>query len=233
MEHMIFSVANKFSISYYESILKLALDSGYRFMQMQEFAEKKPDVIKDRVCVLRHDLDDKPQRLRGMIDCEESLGVRSTIFVLVHTDKYNPFAYPALHLLRKAQERGFEIGLHTNFIEVSQIVGVEPDRVLENEVNALRGFFPVAGIACHRNIDFMYNSLPYLEANWAKLKAHNCLSYQAYDSAIFQDLVLVNEGFLPHLGWRTHHPEEIIESGRSFCLSTHPHWWHQDHAFED
>jgi hypothetical protein len=228
-----FEVANRFSLSYYESILKLSLDTGYRFLRLRDFVEQKPDVHKEKICVLRHDLDDKPQRLRGMIDSEESLGVRSTVFVLVHTDKYNPFSYPALNVLRKAEDRGFEIGLHTNFVEVSQIVDAAPDKILANEVNALRGYFSISGIACHRNIDFMYNSLPYVEANWERLKTDNRLLYQAYQPSIFNELVFVNEGFLPHLGWRSHLPEDVIASGKSFCLSTHPHWWHQDHAFED
>src|SRR5579885_1951290 len=186
-----------------EGILQRALDSGYRFLRLRDFVDEKPDLQSQKICVLRHDLDDKPQRLRGVIDTEEQLGVRSTVFVLVHTDKYNPFSYPALNLLRKAEARGFEIGLHTNFVEVSQIVDTDPDKVLANELNALRGYFRVDGIACHRNIDFMYNSLPYVEANWERLRADNALLYQAYQPSIFNELVFVNEGFLPHLGWRS------------------------------
>ena len=44
--------------------------------------------------------------------------------------------------------------------------------------------------------------------------------------------VFINES-TNHLGWRNHTPEDIIESGKNFILSTHPHWWHKEHPFED
>lgn len=230
---MKFPVENKFSLDYYSSILLNAKSKGYKFMTMREIAEERPDLYKNRICVLRHDLDDKPYRLRGMIDCEDLCGVKSSIFILIHTDKYNFLSYPTLSFLREIESKGFEIGLHTNFVEVAQIAGIEPQEVLTKEMTILRQYFNIVGIACHRNIDYMYNSLPYVENHWGEIKSKNNLAYQAYCTSIFGDLVFVNEGFVPHLGWRSNIPEDVIRSGKSFCLSTHPHWWHNQHAFEN
>jgi hypothetical protein len=224
---------NGFSISYYSDVIKNAKSNGYTFMTMHELSVEKVDVKSNKICVLRHDLDDKPQRLMSMAECEEGIGAKSSIFVLVHTNKYNFLSYETLNLLLKLESKGFEIGLHTNFVEVSNICHIEKQKILANELSILRTYFHVTGIACHRNIDYMYNSLPFVEENWESLKEQNELGYQAYDKTLIRDLVFVNEGFLPHLGWRSRSPEDVINAGESFCLSTHPHWWHHKHAFEN
>ena len=214
------------------SILKSGVSAGYRFMTFREFVAECPNTDQHRICLLRHDLDDKPQRLRLFLEAERIAGVRSTTFILVHTDKYNPHAYPLLKILREAERDGFEIGLHSNFLEAAKATGYNPETLLKNEVETLRGYFQISGVACHRNIDNMYNSLPYLEKNWPALRGLTGLTYHAYDAEIMNNLAFVNEGIMP-LGWRSLTPEEVIASGRSFCLSTHPHWWHKDHAHED
>lgn len=228
-----FKRENKFSLEYYERIVESALAREYRFMTMREFVVERPDVHEEKIAVLRHDLDDRPSRLPGIVDVERRLGVRSTIFVLMHTDRYSLFSYNVLSMLRSIDSEGFEVGLHTNFVEVAQIVGCDPDMILTIEAQTLKAYFDVAGVACHRNIDFMYNSLPYLQENWPRLQEALGFLYEAYDEDLFSDLVFVNEGFKPHIDWRNEVPESVIESEKSFCLSTHPHWWHRDHPFED
>ncbi len=55
-------------------------------------------------------------------------------------------------------------------LKLHRYFGLEPVSVLEKEINALRGHFDVKGVACHRNCDFMANSLPHLEMHWESLK---------------------------------------------------------------
>lgn len=232
-DNKLFATYNFFSFDYYESIIEKAISSGYSFLTFRDFARHKRKPQGKKIALLRHDLDDKPQRLEPILRVETALGVRSSIYVLVHTNAYNFMSLPVLSALLEAESHGFEIGLHTNFVETSQLLGLSPDDVIAKEIQILRCHFEIDGVACHRGVDFMFNSLPYLDDKWATFSKNFSLTYHAYDDKIFGDFKFVNEGLNPHLGWRSKTPEEVIESGENFCLSTHPHWWHRDHAFED
>lgn len=220
-------------MDYYKSILQTAKSSGYKFLTMSDYLNGIHEYQYEKVILLRHDVDSKPHRAKIFFDAEQEIGALSTNFLLTHDINYNALAINNLKLFKDAESKGFEIGLHTNFVETSMLLGESPDRILETELKVLRSYFDIRGVACHRNIDYMYNSLPYLEENWSILRDRHSLRYQGYEPIFVTDIAFVNEGFNPHLGWRGPKPEDIISSGKSFCLSTHPHWWHRDHAFED
>lgn len=224
---------NSFSKEYYKNILCSAKSCGYLFLTMSRYAKELKKFKNEKVALLRHDVDSKPNRAKIFFEVEEEVGAVSTNFLLTHDINYNPLAINNLKLFTQAESKGFEIGLHTNFVETGMLLGKSPDKILETELNVLRSYFDIQGVACHRNIDFMYNSLPHLEENWSALKEKHSFGYQAYEPMFVTDITFVNEGFNPHLGWRGPTPEDVISSGKSFCLSTHPHWWHRDHAFED
>jgi len=227
------SDVNGFSINYYREILESAKNNGYEFLRIRDYVLNKNAKTEKKIALIRHDLDDKPQRLGAILDVEDDLGIRSSIYVLVHTNLYNFLSVPVLQSLRQAESMGFEIGLHSNFVEFAKLLDTDPDEILAKEIEILRCHFQIDGIACHRNIDYMFNSLPYLEEKWPSFKKSLSLLYQAYDQELFGGFQFVNEGLSPHLGWRSLTPEEVIASGQSFYLSTHPHWWHRVHAFED
>lgn len=224
---------NYFSADYYSSVIAAAKKVGYIFLTMAEYYSLDKSARTEKIALLRHDVDSKPNRSKIFMQIERDLGVRSTFFVLLHDINYNALSVRNLRLFSVAEAEGFEIGLHTNFVETSALLGHDPDKLFEAEVNILRSYFNVRGVACHRNIDSMYNSLPYLEAHWSALREKHALTYQAYEPQFVDDLTYISDGPTPHLGWRGKTPEDVISSGASICLSTHPHWWHRDHAFED
>ncbi|MBF91557.1 MAG: hypothetical protein CMP34_01970 [Rickettsiales bacterium] len=222
---------NFFSQDYYESILKKAIDSKYTFVTFRSFFK---DLKKKRkkIAILRHDIDQKISRTKIFHEVEDSMKIKSTNFLLIHDVNYNCFDLNTLSLFLNAEKKGHEIGLHTNFVETSKILNLKPDLTLKKELLMIRNYFKVTGVACHRNIDYLYNSLPYLQKNWKRISKENNLLYDAYGHNLMSNNVFINES-TNHLGWRNHTPEDIIESGKNFILSTHPHWWHKEHPFED
>ncbi len=223
---------NFFSAEYYESILVKALDQGYTFLTMRDYF-RNPALQVGKLAILRHDIDAKPLRTNIFFGVEQKLGVVSSNFLLVHDINYNPFAINVLKLFMAIEASGSEIGLHSNYLETAQILNVDPVELLGSEVRALRNHFDITGVACHRNIDFMANSLPHLVENWSCVRERFQLEYQAYDDRLMGNFEFVNEGLNPHLSWRNRSPEEAICEGKNFCFSTHPHWWHRRYAFED
>lgn len=223
---------NKFSLKYYKSIIQKAKDSGYKFVTLRDFYHL--DCPNEKHFVLRHDLDLLPSSLAPMLEVERECEVRSSIFVRV-TGPYNPFDHKVFKILNDAEQDGFEIGLHTNFVEFAEINDRGYYEVLKSELRIIRAFFrDVDGISTHRDVNYMYNSLPFLEKNWEELKNDFklYLHYQAYDKKILDNVLYVNEGLSPHLGWRDIIPEDAIETGKSICLLVHPHWWYKSHAQE-
>lgn len=221
---------NLFSMSYYRAFLEIAKTSGYSFSTIQEFLNK--GCPSDGHIVLRHDLDTKPQTLQKMLDVEEDLGIRSTTFVRILGNEYNFLSYPVFNMVKNASSRGHEIGLHTSCVEWAKINNEDPFEVLEIELQTLGKFVNFTGIAPHRDINYSYNSLPFIEDNWSKIKPLG-VEYQGYQKDLIDNSVYINEGFNPHLCWRKHSPEDIIPSGKTMYILTHNHWWYDKHPFEE
>ena len=96
----------------------------------------------------------------------------------------------------------------------------------------LKQFFKIKGLAPHRDLNYAYNSLPFIEKEWEKISDLG-VSYQAYDKKIFENSIYINEGFNPHLCWRNHAPEDIIPSNKTIYMLTHNHWWYEKNPFEE
>lgn len=223
---------NPFNMSYYGDIIDLALSRGYKFVTLREFVAL--GCPRMGYFIIRHDVDKSPLSLNPITKVESARNIRSTVFIRVAGADYNPFGYGALDAFRRASAAGMEIGLHTAFVEFALINKLDPVDVLKGELAVLRTFFPVHGVAPHRDINYMFNSLPMLEHRWQELSGPLGLEYQAYDSAITQATTYVNEGFDPHLCWRTLTPHDAIDrsGGGSIYMLTHPHWWYEVHPFE-
>jgi hypothetical protein len=220
----------KFSIDHYSKILRSALEQGYSCVSVREFIRR--GCPSRNHFISRHDVDMKASSVALMLEAERELGVPSTVYIRVMGSDYNAFSYPVFNILREAEKQGAEVGLHTNFLEFALINGLEPFAVLDAEIHALRRFFTIAGISCHRDINYIHNSLPVLEENWADWQPKLGLEYQAYDRQALANTTYINEGLSPHLGWRKDRPEDIIPTGASIYLLTHNHWWYRNHPFE-
>lgn len=221
---------NIFSFEYYQKFLQLARVSGYTFYTVGEFLAA--GCPREKAFVIRHDLDVKPASLPALLRAEKQLGVRSTIYVRIMANDFNAFNYLNLPMLLAAQADGFEMGLHTNFLEFATIAGIDPFEVLKFETRAFGAFFQNKSFACHRDLNYTYNSLPWVVENWKKIQDELGYEYQPYDDRIMDAVLYVNEGYHPHLCWRNLTPEQAIDTGKSICLLTHPHLWWETHPFE-
>ena len=226
---------NPFTYAYFTEIIDQALDRGYNFVTLAEMNAvlsrgEQPD---KPMFVMRHDLDAKPQKMKAIVGLEKQRNVVSSIFVLVRTVEYNIFSHELNLVLRSAIAAGFELGLHANFVESAKIIRQDPIDLLISEINILKAEFgPIKGVACHRTLDYMYNSLPFLQEKWAEVQARTGLQYEAYDSGHMDNVLYVNEGLDPHLCWRNLTPDQAMATGKNILMTTHPHWWHDSFIYE-
>lgn len=220
---------NTFNMDTYRSIIRAGKECGYKFVTISEFVEL--GCPKDGYFIIRHDLDLKPLSLKCIAEVEREEQVRSTTFVRLVGADYNLFSYPVFEVIQYAAVM-MELGLHSNFVEFAAINDVHVEAVLKSELQMLRSFFPIYGIAPHRDINYTVNSLPWLDKHWDRIRHEYKLSYHAYESRILESTIYVNEGFNPHLCWRNLTPFDAMKTQQSVYMLTHPHWWFKHHPFE-
>lgn len=221
--------ANRFSVAHLEAIFLAAKAEGYQFLTLREWRATK-DSAHGQFAV-RLDLDQKPRTLLPILDVARKLSIPLTIYVRPF-GPYNVFWYTVFPVLQEAVRQGHDIGLHTAAVEWATLNGLPVEQAFAAELNSLRSFFEIRSISPHRDVNFAYNTLPWLEANWPELSTRYDLEFQAYESGFFEDMTYVNEGLFPHLGWRSDSPEDVIRTGKSIYMLLHPHWWYVDHPFE-
>lgn len=220
---------NKFNIKYLEKIFNLAKKKNYNFISLEKLYDLKGDIKKK--FVLRLDVEYQPHSLENFIKIAKKFKVPMTIYVRV-AGPYNFFWYNTFKYLKKASNDGHEIGLHTTPYEWGKLNKQKSNQILDVEVQVIKSFFNLKSISTHRDLNYTYNSLPWFEKNWLKIKKKYKLKYHAYDKKLFQKVQYVNEGFNPHLCWRNKSPEECISKGESIYMLLHPHWWYEDNPFE-
>jgi hypothetical protein len=222
-------VEHKFTYAYYESFLLEAIERGYHIMALRDFVTNGS--FSSKVLILRHDVDKNPHSLAPLIRIEERLKIRSSLYVRVCGAEYSFLGYSFMRDLASLERVGFEIGLHTNFLEFAHFLSLDPMQVLKMEVDSLRTFFDVVSFSCHRDLNYVVNSLPWVEENWNQIRKETDIAFQAYDKEIFGHLNYINEGLNPHLKWRSDSPETVIRRDESFYLLTHNHWWFEEIPF--
>lgn len=95
-----------FTHSAYRNMLQILKERGYGFCGYGDWGGVGKPVI------LRHDIDFDPIAALAMAELESSEGVRSTYFVLLRTDFYNPLERGNVERLREIARLGHDIGLH-------------------------------------------------------------------------------------------------------------------------
>ena len=104
-----------FSYDTYKKLIQILKENGYQFSDYHNYS----NVLYP--CILRHDIDYSLERAVHFAEIEKGLGVKSTYFVLVKSDFYNPFSIKSRYLLKTINDCGHEIGLHFDEVAYGQI----------------------------------------------------------------------------------------------------------------
>lgn len=115
----------------------------------------------DSFLILRHDVDASLESALKMARLENSLGIRSTYFVLFSHKFYNLLEKDSLTTLREISKLNHEIGLHYD-VGTYESYGQNLKETLENEIKLLERLLntKVFSIACH-NVSLMTGKDPF------------------------------------------------------------------------
>lgn len=208
-----------FSYNHYKEIIELA-KGKYKIMTMQQYNSSRPN----EVLVLRHDIDANPRRALRMAQIERKLDVRSTYFVRVHAEMYNPFGFKTYRQLSEISRMGHEIGLHLENLDFSHITEEDPSSVLRKETQVLQTVLgiKIRGVAAHRGFSGIDNSDFVRNINLSEFD----LEYEAHE--LTKDFLFVSDSLRR---W-THTNGRCIcqivqEDHPRICLLIHPQFWYR------
>jgi len=210
-----------FSYDHYREIIETAKRRGYRVMQMREYARPRED---SRILLLRHDIDIHPKCAERLARFERDLGVRSTYFVRVHTNLYNPFSYDVYPLLRKILEMEHEIGLHFENVDFSHTTGEDASLILRREIDALQAILGVkiTGMAAHRDLISAVS-------NDGTNPSEYGLAYEA--RAVTNDCMFVSDSLRQWTRTEGRCVCRVLQDTHldvpRICLLTHPEFWYE------
>lgn len=200
----------KFTYDAYGELLELFLRNGFVFSGYAD-AQMYP-----RSCILRHDIDLSIAKALQMAEYEASLNfkVRSTFFVLLRTDFYNPASRDSVKMLREIAAMGHEIGLHFDESAYDDIDLNTCSQSVQGEADVLQGILgiPIRAVSMHMPSQCFLKS----DLNFEGL-------INAYSKVFFKEFKYLSDSMRK---WRED-PVVAVESREydRMHILTHPIWY--------
>jgi hypothetical protein len=192
----------------YRELITGLLDRGY---EVRDYAAAAPE---QRHLILRHDVDMSLDVAVSIAELEAELDVRSTYFILLRSELYNPYAPESARLLTAIQDHGHEVGLHLD----AGLYEDDPDVLDEaarRECGVLEDILgsEVRIVSFHRPAQTLLGLDRTLGG-----RDH------AYHPRYFSGMGYCSDS---RGRWGHGHPLDhpAVEAGRALQLLTHPIWW--------
>lgn len=201
----------EFTYRAYADLLALLKAGGYACCDYHDYENAS------RCVILRHDIDTSLAQAVRLAELEAEAGVKSTYFVLLRTEFYNPASRRSQDALHRIQTLGHEIGLH--FDEAAygrELTGEETAQNIIKECGLLSVLLetPVSTVSMHRP------SKATLEGD---LKIPGIVN--SYGKTFFHDFKYLSDS---RRRWR----EPVLDIVRSgeydrLHILTHAFWYHE------
>lgn len=207
-----------FTYDEYREIIRAFLASGYEFRLFPEaeglIAAKKQFVL------MRHDIDMSVEKALTLAEIDAELGVRSTFFVMLRSDHYNPFSETDGPRIEKIIGMGHSIGLHFDAavypeLKDSADAGLFRERC-RREIELLEKWFGISmqAVSFHRPSPLILEGSPELTAPLP----------HTYMELFTKKMKYISDSTGR---WRFGHPLESEEFAlrQALHILTHPIWW--------
>jgi hypothetical protein len=170
----------------------------------------------ERYILWRHDVDFSMHAARKIAQIEHEEGIKSTFFLLLHSDFYNLFDKESRDCVREIISLGHEIGLHFDSFYYSITAENQLQKFLSREKRILEELFEheIAVFSFHNTTPFTMNCKEWSYANMINVYADYFQKNVEYCSD--------SNGY-----WRFERLENVLVEAKPSCLQvlTHPVWW--------
>lgn len=205
-------VLSKLSRELYLDFLAKAKTEGFSFLQFQDFLPGS-NPLPPKHIVLRHDVDFAPEYSLEMAQLEHAAGIKSTFFVLVDGQFYNPLHTEVIRQIREIQSLGHEIGLH---FAVSSAVYSDIGKEVAFRLEVLSSIAgaKVRSFSQHDPVNAGFTDVTLPTGH------HDCVDV----SQVIRDhqLLYVSDSAMM---WRRYTFHTALDQERNLCLLAHPHSW--------
>ena len=132
-----------FTLSKYKELLQAFLSEGYEIYAVEDYLTRQPD--DEKVLVLRHDVDEKPENALEIARIEFSLGIKSTFYFRIGKISNQP------NIIAEIVSLEHELGYH--YENLSHCRGDYEKAVIDFKQNLayFREFYPVKTVCMHGN----------------------------------------------------------------------------------
>lgn len=200
-----------FSPAGYQALLRELKARGFQDVPLAAVQKSARHVV------LRHDVDLCLESAARLADIEAAEGMRSTYYVLVNTEMYNPASRAGRDAMARIVRGGHALGLHFDAgphpgtIAAMDAAAAQDCAILEAIVGR-----PVESISFHR-------PAPELIGFDGALAGRP----HSYQPRFFSDLVYISDS---EGRWRHGHPLDHpgVRNGKALQLLIHPIWWTSD-----
>jgi hypothetical protein len=222
-----------FTQKIYKQLLESFQDNGYSFQTFEEFV-KKP---KERVVVLRHDVDRLPQNAVDLAKIEYTLGVKASYYYRIVKESNVP------ELIRAVNELNHEIGYHYEDLTLAKGDKHKAIAMWQKNLAYFRTFYPVTTACMHGSPmskwdnrliwqDYNYKDYgiiaePYFDIDYNEV-FYITDTGRSWNSKEVSVRDKVNSGFNIEIN-STQHFINLVKQNKlpsKIIVNTHPQRWH-------
>jgi len=227
-----------FTLKTYRKLLSAILEAGYEFQSFQDFITNP----KERVVVLRHDVDLLPQNALATAEMEHGLSISGSYYFRIVPVSFDE------RIIEKIVSLGHEIGYH--YENMDHCKGDQVEAIIDFGINLeyLRKFYPVNTICMHGSprsrydnkdiwkennyLDFGVIGEPYFDVDYSKVFYLTDTGRQ-WDGFKFsiRDKITSQQKFWKSKGLIFHATKEIISAFKTnmmpeqIMITIHPQRW--------
>jgi hypothetical protein len=197
-----------FSLEHYKETLTIAKEK-YTFLTFTEYDKSKNNF---NIILLRHDIDYSIEKAFVMAKLEHDLGIKSTYFILLNSDFYNPHSSKNIKFLKEILLLGHEIGLHYDSDEILETQ--EPNKKLQENISQLENLI-------NQKISVVSQHNPTVTS---KLKLSDEF-IDVRESSTFTTIPYISDSVQ---NWRSGCMCNHINNKKILQILVHPIWWTKD-----
>ena len=200
-----------FSLKHYFEVLDYAKKS-HKIGPIKDFYKLQQS---NKFLILRHDVDFSIDRALEFAQLENEHGIKSTFYILLHSQHYNALSSFNIWKIKQILEYGHEVGLHydSTFVKSGdQILSmvIKEAQLLGNLID-----YEINSIAPH-NPSLTDKKISYERLNFIDATNPEILNSVKYVSDSVQN-------------WRSGCMCNHIDDNPKLIISTHPIWWNKFH----
>jgi hypothetical protein len=128
-----------FTLDKYEAFLKMAIAKGYQLVSYQDFLNND----FDKVLILRHDVDKRPQNSLRTAQLQHKLGVKGTYYFRAVPESFD------VEVIKQIAALGHEIGYHYEDLTICKGDYEKAIIHFEKWLKKIRAFYPVKTVCMH------------------------------------------------------------------------------------